>query len=437
MLVKCFASAFFGTHAREHPRLAGVRLGDRDRALDVGLRPRDGRRRAPARLPGASCPARPSATGTRPRTRRTSTTSTRSTADVVSLDEVIAYLADGCRAGSHPARPQEGASQCSFVTAADSWQLVRQPDHADLSGQLAVGVGRGRRRGAGRRGSRWCSRRRATTTAGASATAARPGIPSASARRAFLDVPFPAHLAFYRACIAGRDGRGPVRRAARLDARGRDLQRRATARSRASASAAQAEHQELVDEFVGEQEETLQLASRQTSASPRTSAGRTTSSCRSSTGSRSTSASRTGGRGRPTRSGSPRCRRLWGERRELSSWSPPAPWRVRIEAVPVRARARPGSRSCASVLPKRGYADQRRAPPRTSTSSRRRPSRSRSTRRKPSTARKGAPVELPEGHDDRGQRRQPLAPDHRRGRAGGADPRRRLRPLQPRSRDAR
>ena len=50
------------------------------RRVDLGLRPRDGRRRAPARLPRRSCRARRSATATRPRTRRTSTTSTRSTA---------------------------------------------------------------------------------------------------------------------------------------------------------------------------------------------------------------------------------------------------------------------------------------------------------------------------------------------------------------------
>src|SRR5579859_6980737 len=37
------------------------------------------------------------------------------------------------------------------------------------------------------------------------------------------------------------------------------------------------------------------------------------------------------------------------------------------------------------------------------------------------------------GRDDRGQRRQPVAPDHGRGGAGDPDPRRGLRPFQPRS----
>ena len=51
VLVKLFASAFFGTNLDELLRAAGLRHGDRRRRVDVRLRARDGRRRAPVRLP--------------------------------------------------------------------------------------------------------------------------------------------------------------------------------------------------------------------------------------------------------------------------------------------------------------------------------------------------------------------------------------------------
>lgn len=80
------------------------------------------------------------------------------------------------------------------------WQLVRQPDHADLSGQLARA---------------WGGDAVAPVKNQASLTLAatrhddgwavydrRPGWdPEKAQPRAFLDVPVSSHLAFYRACI--------------------------------------------------------------------------------------------------------------------------------------------------------------------------------------------------------------------------------------------
>ena len=50
VLMKLFASAFFGTPLLGDARVGALRHADRDRSLDVGLRPRDGRRRTPERL---------------------------------------------------------------------------------------------------------------------------------------------------------------------------------------------------------------------------------------------------------------------------------------------------------------------------------------------------------------------------------------------------
>jgi hypothetical protein len=81
----------------------------------------------------------------------------------------------------------------------DGWQLVRQPDHADLSGQLAAAWGGAVARpdplepvvlAATRHDDGWGVYDRRPTFDG---TNERP--------TSFLDVPIPAHLAFYRACI--------------------------------------------------------------------------------------------------------------------------------------------------------------------------------------------------------------------------------------------
>jgi hypothetical protein len=80
------------------------------------------------------------------------------------------------------------------------WQLVRQPDHADLSGQLARAWGgdaveplrnrHGLAHAATRHDDGWAVYDR------------RPGWDADKGQpRAFLDVPVRSHLAFYRACI--------------------------------------------------------------------------------------------------------------------------------------------------------------------------------------------------------------------------------------------
>jgi Protein of unknown function (DUF3891) len=82
----------------------------------------------------------------------------------------------------------------------ETWQLVRQPDHADLSGQLAAAWGGGEveppRNGpslvlaATRHDDGWAVFDR------------RPAWdPEKAQPRNFLDVPIRSHLAFYRACI--------------------------------------------------------------------------------------------------------------------------------------------------------------------------------------------------------------------------------------------
>ena len=83
----------------------------------------------------------------------------------------------------------------------ESWQLVRQPDHADLSGQFAVAWG----------GDGFAAPQHARSLIlaatrhddGWAVFDRRPGWdPDNDRPRNFLDVAIPVHLAFYRACIA-------------------------------------------------------------------------------------------------------------------------------------------------------------------------------------------------------------------------------------------
>jgi hypothetical protein len=83
----------------------------------------------------------------------------------------------------------------------ESWQLVRQPDHADLSGQLAAAWGGD--------GFATPKHSRSLTLAatrhddGWAVFDRRPSWDPENGRpRNFLDVAIPVHLAFYRACIA-------------------------------------------------------------------------------------------------------------------------------------------------------------------------------------------------------------------------------------------
>ena len=243
----------------------------------------------------------------------------------------------------------------------DAWQLVRQPDHADLSGQLASAWGGGiaelRRPRLGPPG-----RHRATTTAGASTTVDRRSIRSASARPAFLDVPIPSHLAFYRACIEVVTERGSVRRPARLDARCGHLQRTLRDATGPALSRASTSYRGPGRGVRREQEDTSRGARRRPRRRRERSAGRTTSCSSSTTGSRSTSASGTARRARRTRSS--RCRSATtADGRRASSRAARAVAR-RDRSVPVRRRARSGSRSFATSLPKRAYAGERRLPAR-------------------------------------------------------------------------
>jgi hypothetical protein len=90
----------------------------------------------------------------------------------------------------------------------ESWQLVRQPDHADLSGQLAAAWGGD--------GFATPQHARSLTLAatrhddGWAVFDRRPAWDPANDRpRNFLDVAIPVHLAFYRACIAAVSDEDP------------------------------------------------------------------------------------------------------------------------------------------------------------------------------------------------------------------------------------
>jgi hypothetical protein len=82
----------------------------------------------------------------------------------------------------------------------EMWQLVRQPDHADLSGQLARAWGGPAVEALRRRESLLLAATRHDD--GWAVFDRRPAWDPENARpRNFLDVPILAHLAFYRACI--------------------------------------------------------------------------------------------------------------------------------------------------------------------------------------------------------------------------------------------
>lgn len=83
---------------------------------------------------------------------------------------------------------------------ADTWQLVRQPDHADLSGQFAAAWGNADVEGL--RNPRSMTLAATRHDDGWAVYDRRPGWDAENGRpRNFLDVPVRSHLAFYRACI--------------------------------------------------------------------------------------------------------------------------------------------------------------------------------------------------------------------------------------------
>ena len=203
-----------------------------------------------------------------------------------------------------------------------------------------------------------------------------------------------------------RSRRGPVRRPDHLDARRRDLQRPLRDAARPPPDRRR-EYQEPVDAFVAEQEATHARARRR-SASPTTSAGRTTSCCRCTTGSRSLLPQGLGDRG--------------GEADEVAPAPERLPGRGRARDRAARALARRSTR----IRSPRARRGSRRAQGAAEALAPSNDEFRRETSATPSETveitideargrlrAKGAPWRASRGTDDRGQRHQPLAPDHR------------------------
>ena len=106
----------------------------------------------------------------------------------------------------------------------------------------------------------------------------------------FLDVPVPAHLAFYRAGIAAITDEDPYA-GLLVSMHGAGIYRQRYGAQPELKLSRAGEVADLVEEFVAEQEASYPSGATR-SASPRRSAGPTTTACRSTTGSRSSSASR-------------------------------------------------------------------------------------------------------------------------------------------------
>ena len=212
----------------------------------------------------------------------------------------------------------------------DFWQLVRQPDHADLSGQLARAWG-----GELPASSRPASLALAATRHddGWAVYDRRPGWDAERGRpRNFLDVPVLAHLAFYRACIqVVSDEDAYAGALVAMHGAGIYNGRYGTQPGLSLTFAGRGAG--AVDAFVAEQEAALRGAARG-SASPRRSAGATTCSSRSTTGSRSRSVCASGSPRMPSprRSG----RSGGGRRGTELQVEPVGPWRVRIDPYPFR-----------------------------------------------------------------------------------------------------
>lgn len=130
----------------------------------------------------------------------------------------------------------------------DSWQVVLQIDHADLSGAFARAWSEQRPRhaslevAAGRHDDGWAVWERA------------PRVDAESGRPVnFLDVDVRSHLAFYRACIAAV-GEQDAYAGLLVSMHGAGIYRQRYGRDRALGLSRAAEAQELVDAFVAEQE---------------------------------------------------------------------------------------------------------------------------------------------------------------------------------------
>lgn len=134
----------------------------------------------------------------------------------------------------------------------DSWQLVLQPDHADLSGQFAVAWGGGAIAEPSRRAGMVLAATRHDD--GWGVWDRRPGWdPERERPRAFLDVPVPVHLAFYRAAIAAVTNEDPYA-GMMISMHGAGIYTGRYGTQPSLGLSAQAEFRDEVGAFVAEQE---------------------------------------------------------------------------------------------------------------------------------------------------------------------------------------
>jgi hypothetical protein len=134
----------------------------------------------------------------------------------------------------------------------DSWQLVLQPDHADLSGQLAAAWGGGSVAEPSRRAGMVLAATRHDD--GWGVWDRRPGWdPERGRPRAFLDVPVPVHLAFYRAAIAAIGDEDPYA-GMMVSMHGAGIYNGRYGTQPSLGLTGREEHRELVNAFIAEQE---------------------------------------------------------------------------------------------------------------------------------------------------------------------------------------
>jgi hypothetical protein len=142
----------------------------------------------------------------------------------------------------------------------DSWQVVLQIDHEDLSGAFSRAWARPASRhdsltiAAARHDDGWAVWERAPVTGD-------DGTPVN-----FLDVDVRSHLAFYRACIAAVTEQDPYA-GLLVSMHGAGIYRQRYGRDQGLGLSRAAEDQQLVDAFVGEQEAGYELRATATGAS--------------------------------------------------------------------------------------------------------------------------------------------------------------------------
>ena len=134
----------------------------------------------------------------------------------------------------------------------DSWQIVLQPDHADLSGGFAEAWGGAEVAAPSHRDGMILAATRHDD--GWGVWDRRPGWdPERCRPRAFLDVPVPVHLAFYRACIAAVTSEDPYA-GMMISMHGAGIYNGRYGTQPGLGLSGVEEHRPLVDAFVAEQE---------------------------------------------------------------------------------------------------------------------------------------------------------------------------------------